>query len=168
MNRPRPTYAGGSSVSCCLVSGGFRRFLFAIAEKRDQRVREIFPSLQIFRHPSITLRETSVHARNFRLAGSRQFGVFLRLFPIALCLLRPAFHFGPPSFTPMNIDLEMGRPDEGAGAKARSNWARSAACRVLVGLGLSKQLRRPREVHAKRSRFTIPPTLLVTADEVTQ
>jgi hypothetical protein len=68
------------------------------AEQRHHCVGDIFPSLQILRDPSITLRNCSVRVRNVGLAGPGQLGVFLCLFPIALCSLRPAFHFNPPLF----------------------------------------------------------------------
>jgi hypothetical protein len=66
------------------------------AEQRHRGVGDIFPSLQTLRDPSIPLRNRSVRVRNIGLAGPGQLRVFLCLFPIALCSLRPAFHFNPP------------------------------------------------------------------------
>jgi hypothetical protein len=42
--------------------------LFVLTEECNHRVSEIFPSLQIFRHPGIPLRNCSVHVRDVELA----------------------------------------------------------------------------------------------------
>jgi hypothetical protein len=42
--------------------------LFVFAEECNHRVIEIFPSLQIFRHPGIPFRNCSVHFRDVELA----------------------------------------------------------------------------------------------------
>jgi hypothetical protein len=76
--------------------------LFVPAEKRDHRVSEIFPSLQIFRHPGVSLRKCSVHVRDIDLARPSQVSILLRLFPIALRSFRSVFHFlNTPLFTPV-------------------------------------------------------------------
>ena len=63
-------------------------------------VQEVPPSsltpetLQILGHASKSLRKPLVHkVRDIALARAGQFGVSLRLFSIALCLLRSTFHF---------------------------------------------------------------------------
>jgi hypothetical protein len=105
--------------------------LFAPAEKRNQRVSQIFPSLQILGHPNISLGKSSVHeVRDIELARTAPFGVLPCLFPIMLCAIRPAFHFSPPHLPQAYINWEMRRPDEGVWAKARLNWARRAATRM--------------------------------------
>jgi hypothetical protein len=103
------------------------RLLSVSAEQRHHRVGDIFPSLQILRDPSIPLRNCSVRVRNIGLAGPGQLRVFLCLFPIALCSLRPTFHFNPPLFAPVNASSGMGHRDEGDGARTGLNWARRAA-----------------------------------------
>lgn len=86
------------------------------AEQRHHRVGDIFPSLQILRDPSIPLRNCSVRVRNIGLAGPGQLRVFLCLFPIAPCSLRPASHFNPPYLRPVNANSEIGHRNEGDGA----------------------------------------------------
>ena len=88
---------------------------------------EIFPSLQIFRHPGIPLRNCSMHIRDIELARLGQFGVFLGLFPIVLCWLRSGLHSQIPLLTHLTFNSGMGHRDEGDGAKAGLNWARRAA-----------------------------------------
>jgi hypothetical protein len=102
------------------LRGGAR--LFVSAEERNQRVSEIFPSLQIFRHPGIPLRNCSVHVRDIELARPGQFGVFLRLFSIVLCWLRSGLHSSnPPYLAQLTFNSEMGHRDESDGAKAGLN-----------------------------------------------
>jgi hypothetical protein len=104
-----------------------RACLFVSAEKPNHCVGEILPSLQIFRHPSIPLRNCSVHVRDIELARLGQFGVFLGLFPIVLCWLRSGLHSQIPLLTHLTFNSGMGHRDEGDGAKAGLNWARRAA-----------------------------------------
>ena len=97
-------------------------------ESRNKGVRESLPPFQILGHPSISLCKSSLHeAGDIALAGTGQLGVFLCFSSIALCSFRFAFHFNIPPFTPADVNSEIGRPDEGDGAKARTNWARRAA-----------------------------------------
>ena len=103
------------------------RLLSVSAEQRHHRVGDIFPSLQILRDPSIPLRNCSVRVRNVGLARPGQLGVFLCLFPIALCSLGPAFHFDAPFLHPVNANSEIGHRNEGDGARTGLNWARRAA-----------------------------------------
>jgi hypothetical protein len=107
-------------------------------ESRNKRVRESFAPFQILGHPSISLCESPLHeVRDIALAGTGQLGVFLCFSSIALCSFRFAFHFNIPPFTPADVNSEIGRPDEGDGAKARTNWARRAATDRLSDLGAS-------------------------------
>jgi hypothetical protein len=126
------------------------------AEQRHRGVGDIFPSLQTLRDPSIPLRNRSVRVRNIGLAGPGQLRVFLCLFPVALCPLRPAFHSHPPFLHRVNASSEIGHRDEGDGAGIGWNWARRAAtgCAgrawvwplVLVIGRLQQQLRQPGDV----------------------
>jgi hypothetical protein len=75
----------------------------------------------------IALQAFAHKVRDIALARAGQFGVSLCFFPIALCLLCPAFHFNSPQLSPLNANSDMGRPDERDGAKARLDWARRAA-----------------------------------------
>jgi hypothetical protein len=61
--------SSGIFASCHYLSG--RRFLFVLPKEGNQRVSEIFPSLQVFRHPSIPLRNCSVHVQDIALARPR-------------------------------------------------------------------------------------------------
>jgi hypothetical protein len=88
----------------------------------------ILETLQILGHASKSLCKPFVHkVRDIALTRTGQFGVSLCFFPIALCLLRSAFHFHNPHISPVNVNSDMGRPNEGDGAKVRLNWARSTA-----------------------------------------
>jgi hypothetical protein len=99
--------------------------LFVPAEKRDECVSEIFPSLQILGHPNIPLGKSSVHeVRNIELSRTGQFGVLPCFFPIVLCSLRPAFHFQSSPITPGHCNSDMGRCDEGDEADACLIWAK--------------------------------------------
>jgi hypothetical protein len=59
-------------------SSGIFASLFVPAEKRNHRVGETFPSLQIFGHPSVPFRNCSVHVRDIVLARLGEVGVLLR------------------------------------------------------------------------------------------
>jgi hypothetical protein len=123
-------------VNCALQTQscwrGVRRLchLLVLAKKRNQRVSEIFSSLQVCRHPRIPLRKCSVHARDVDLAGPSQLGVLLRLSSITLRPLRSGFHFSnAPIYPDLTINSEMGHCDERAGAKTGLNQAESGARR---------------------------------------
>jgi hypothetical protein len=73
------------------------RCLFAPAEKRNQRVSEIFSSLQIIGYPNILLGNFSAReVRDIESATTGQFGILPCFFPIVLCSLRSAFHIKAP------------------------------------------------------------------------
>jgi hypothetical protein len=128
-NPEPPGYARSGRFSTCSVCPKARgACLFAPAEKRNQCVSQVFPSLQILGHPSIPFGKSPVHeVCDIELARAAPFGVLPCLFPIMLCSIRPAFHFSPPHLPQAYISWEMRRPDEGVWAKARLNWARRAA-----------------------------------------
>jgi hypothetical protein len=97
-----------------------------------------------------------MHARNVELARPSQFGVFLRLFLIALRSPRSALHSSNTPYPPrLTFNSEMGRPHEGGGALAGLNWARRAAIRALVRGVLPRQLRQPSAIDRN------PPHLVV-------
>jgi len=67
--------------------------------------------------------------RDIDLARPGQFGVFLRLFPIALCRLRSGLNSSNPLYLPqLTFSSELGHRDEGDGAKTGLNGARMRAC----------------------------------------
>jgi hypothetical protein len=83
----RPPATGASQRGCGT--------LFSVQEVPT---RSLTPeALQILGQTRKSLCELFVHkGRDIAPARARQFGVSLRLFPIALCSLRPAFHFQIP------------------------------------------------------------------------
>src|SRR5262249_27751954 len=93
--------------------------LFVTVEKRQNRLGESFSSLQVFGHPSISLRDRSVDVCSFELARAGHSGVRLRLFPIAPCSLRSALHLRTPHIPLLTFNSDMGHRDERVGAKAK-------------------------------------------------
>jgi hypothetical protein len=104
-NPEPPTYgrcgrfSSPRAASCPRSLAGAR--LLASAEKRDHRLREIFPSVQIVGYPNILLGKSFAReVRDVELATTGQLGVLPCLFPIVLCPLRPGFHVCAPQLTP--------------------------------------------------------------------
>jgi hypothetical protein len=95
-------------------------------------------TLQILGHASKSLCKPFAHkVRDIALARAGQFGVSLCFFPIALCLLCPAFHFNNPPVIPIELLIQtwgvlmkgMGRRLDWIGPEERQpNIGRRRSC----------------------------------------
>jgi hypothetical protein len=83
------------------ATGASQRGCGTLFSVQEVPTRSLTPEvLQILGQTRKSLCELFVHkGRDIASARARQFGVSLRLFPIALCSLRPAFHFQIPPFS---------------------------------------------------------------------